>query len=107
MDDTQTTLTPDRPFRIPTIAWVAAGGLVAALVAIFVFKVAAGTVLIYGLFGLMALSHLFMHGGHGSHGGHAGHNADGQRQLSATDADGPTNAAQSKDEHAGHSGGCC
>lgn len=104
MEHTTPTVTPDRPFRIPTTAWVVAAALVAALVAIFVFKVALGTVLIYGLGGLMIFSHLFMHGGHGSHGGHGGH---GQRTDSATNVDGPAGAAQSKDEHAGHSGGCC
>ncbi len=54
--------------RIPTAVWVLLAAVVAALLAIFVFKVAVGTVLTYGFLGLMVLSHFFMHGGHGSHG---------------------------------------
>ena len=101
------TITEDRPFRVPTAAWVAAAGLVAALVAIFVFKVAMGTVLVYGFIGLMVFSHLFMHGGHGSHGGHGGHAENEQRTGAAANVGGPAGAAESKDKHAGHSGGCC
>ncbi len=90
--------TPGRTFRIPPVVWVTAVvGLVAALVAVFAFKVAVGTVLTYGFFGLMMLSHLFMHGGHGSHGGHAGHGPAAETQKAAGD---------SNDSPAGHSGGC-
>ena len=56
--------------RIPTAVWVLLAAVVAALLAIFVFKVAVGTVVTYGFLGLMVLSHFFMHGGHGSHGAH-------------------------------------
>jgi len=97
MDHTASTTTSDRPFRIPTIVWLIAAGLVAALVAVFVFNVALSTVISYGLIGLMILSHLFMHGGHGSHGSHAGH-AGTQSNADAS--------ADQKDTHAGHSGGC-
>ena len=67
---TSSTITPERPLRIPRAIWVIGAGLVAALLAIFVFKVAVGTVFTFSLFGLMAFSHLFMHGGHGSDSGH-------------------------------------
>lgn len=56
--------------RIHTAVWVLLVAVVLALLAIFVFKVAVGTVLSYGFLGLMILSHFFMHGGHGSHGAH-------------------------------------
>jgi len=56
--------------RIPTAAWVLLAAVVIALIAIFVVKVAVGTVLTYGFLGLMVLSHLFMHRGHGAHGAH-------------------------------------
>jgi hypothetical protein len=54
--------------------WLIAVGLVSALVALFVFKVALDTVLTYSFIGLMLFSHLFMHGGHGSHSGHGQRN---------------------------------
>ena len=107
MEQITPTITPDRPFCIPTAVWVGAAGLVAALVAIFVLKVAPGTVLTYGLIGLMAFSHLFMHSGHGSHSGHSGHAGNEGRTGAAANVDGPVDVAESKDKHAGHSGGCC
>ena len=86
----------DRPLRIPPIVWFLGLGLIAALVAIFVFNVALSTVAYFGFIALMVGSHLFMHGSHGGHGGSAGHQH------------GPaSNAAESdKNEHAGHTGGC-
>lgn len=56
--------------RIPNAAWVLLAAVVVGLLAIFVFKMAVGTVVTYGFLGLMVLSHFFMHGGHGSHGSH-------------------------------------
>lgn len=56
--------------RIPTAVWALLVAVVLGLLAIFVFKVAVGTVFTYGFLGLMILSHFFMHGGHGSHGAH-------------------------------------
>lgn len=56
------------PVRIPPAVWVLLAAVVLGLLAIFVFKVAVGTVVTYGFLGLMVMSHLFMHGGHGSHG---------------------------------------
>lgn len=97
---TPSTITPDRPFRIHPAVWLIAAGLIAALAAIFVFKVAVGTVITYGLVGLMILSHLFMHGGHGSHGGHGGHGG------APANKDGATSDTQSKDGQAGNSGSC-
>jgi fatty acid desaturase len=82
-------------FRIPTVAWVLLVAVAATLLAIFVFKVAVGTVLTYGFLGLMVLSHLFMHGGHGAHGAHSD-------QSNSLD-DARTNTDQ-KSTHTGHSG---
>ena len=80
--------------RIPTTVWFLGFGLVAALVALLVFKVAVGTVVSYSFFTLMMGSHFFMHG---SHGGHAGAGQPGH----------PTEAIRSnKDQSTGRSGGC-
>lgn len=62
--------TPSNKFRIQPLLLIAISGLLAALVAIFVFKVAVGPVLNYGLIGAMILSHFWMHTGHTGHGGH-------------------------------------
>lgn len=86
----------DRPLRIPPIVWVLGGGLIAALVAIFIFNVAVNTVVYYGFIALMIGNHFFMHGSHGGHGGPAGH------QHGST-----SNTAESnKNEHSRHTGGC-
>ena len=86
----------NRPLRIPPIVWVLGGGLIAALVAIFVFNMAVNTVVYYGFIALMIGSHFFMHGSHGGHGSSAGHQHDTT-----------SNAAQSnKNEQSGHTGGC-
>ena len=90
------TLAPDRRSRIPTALWVILAGLAAALVAIFVFKVAVGTVITFGLIGLMMFSHLIMHGGHSSHSTHSDH--------TSSEAE-TSNDADQKSTHAGH-GGC-
>ena len=60
----------DRRLRQPAVVWVMSAGIVATLLAAFLFKVAVGTIETYGFFGLMVLSHLFTHRGHGSHGAH-------------------------------------
>ena len=83
----------DRPLRIPPIVWFLGLGLIAALVAIFIFNVAFSTVVYYGFIALMLGSHFFMHGSHGGHGGH---------QQNST----PINADANKNEHSGHTGGC-
>lgn len=83
-------------FRIPTLAWVLLAAIVLGLLAMFVFKVAVGTVFSYGILGLMILSHLFMHGGHGSHGAHT-------NQADSTPGDGIKTDQDSSS--AGH-GGC-
>ena len=80
----------DRPLRIPPVVWVLGGGLIAALVAIFVFNVAVNTVVYYGFFALMMGSHFFMHGSHGSH------------QHGST----LNNTDSSKNEHSKHTVGC-
>ena len=79
--------------KIPPVVWLLGVGLLAAVIAIFVFNVAVNTVVYYGFFALMMGSHFFMHG---SHGGPAGH------QHGATS----NNADTNKHEHSGHSGGC-
>jgi len=66
-------LTPSNKFRIPTLGLIAIVGLLIALVAIFVFKIAVGPVLNYGLFAIMILSHFWMHAGHGNHSEHQEH----------------------------------
>ncbi len=86
----------DRPFRIPPIVWLLGIGLIAALVAIFVFNVAVSTVAYYGFFVLFAGSHFFMHGSHGGHGGSQGH-------QHGTVSNG---AESDKNEHSRHTGGC-
>ena len=91
----------DRPLRIPPIVWFLGLGLIAALVAIFIFNVAFSTVTYYGFFALMIGSHFFMHGSHGGHGSSAGHQHG--PASNATEAD---SAESDKNEHAGHTGGC-
>jgi len=91
----------DRPVRIPLITWFLGIGLIAALVAIFVFNVAINTVAYYGFFALMIGSHFFMHGSHAGHGGHTGNT--GQQAGAASN---PSEVDKNKNEHAGHSGGC-
>ena len=66
-------LTPSNKFRIPTVGLITIIGILIALVAIFVFKVAVGLVLNYGLIAAMILSHFWMHAGHGNHGDHQEH----------------------------------
>jgi len=86
----------DRPFRIPAIVWVLGGGLIAALVAIFVLNVAVNTVAYYGFIALMMGSHFFMHGSHSGHGGLARH------QHGSTS----NNTDSTKNEQSRHTGGC-
>lgn len=82
----------DRPLRIPPMVWFLAAGLLAALVAMYVFAVPLSRVGYYGLFAFFIGSHFFMHGSHAGH---------GTRDSTAAGA-----ASSSQDEHAGHSGGC-
>ena len=77
---TPTSMGSTRLLGIPTVVWVILFGVAAALVAIFVLKVATSTVLTYGFLSLMLLHHMFMHGGHASHGAH-----DSQTSLKAGD----------------------
>jgi hypothetical protein len=101
---TPSVIEPDRPLRISPAVWLIGVGLITALLAVFVFKVAAGTVITYSFIGLMLVSHLFMHGGHGSHGGHSD---QAQRQDPSSTVDGPArqSSTPSKDDPVGHSGG--
>jgi hypothetical protein len=82
--------------RISKAVWIILAALVIALVAIFIFKVAIGTVVSYGFFGLMMSSHFLMHGGHGSHGAQTGQD---NSQIVGNAEPGQ------KESHAGH-GGC-
>ena len=86
----------DRPLRIPPIVWILGAALVAALVAIFIFKVSVGNVIYYGAFLLMIGSHFFMHGSHGGHGNSSGHQHDSMSNTTESN----------KNEHSGHTGGC-
>lgn len=61
------------PLRIRPLAWFLGLGLIAALTAIIIFKVATGTVFYYGLLVLMIGGHFFMHGSHAGHGSSQGH----------------------------------
>lgn len=67
-------VSPDSQFRIPPFVWVLAAGVLIGGIAILIFKVAVGTVISYGFFGIMMLSHFFMHGNHGSHNNRSGNN---------------------------------
>jgi len=89
-------VSPDSQFRIPKFVWVLAAGVLIGGISILVFKVAVGTVLYYGLFGFMMLSHFFMHGNHGSHKNQSANN---------TLQNGP-NDQPDKQDHKSHSGGC-
>lgn len=86
----------DRPLRIPPIVWFLGVGLIAALVAIFVFNVAVNTVVYYGFIALMLGSHLFMHGAHGGHGSPAGHDHNSVSNTSESN----------QNDRSNHSGGC-
>ncbi len=91
----------DRPVRIPPIVWFLGLGLIAALVAIFIFNVAFSSVVYYGFIALMLGSHFFMHGSHGGHGSSAGHQhgpASNATESDKVDSD--------KNERAGRTGGC-
>lgn len=63
-------ITPSKKFHISKLALIAIAGVIAALLAIFIFKVKPGLVLNYGLLGAMILSHFFMHAGHGDQSHH-------------------------------------
>lgn len=91
----------DRPVRIPPIVWFLGLGLIAALVAIFIFNVALSTVAYYGFFALMMGSHFFMHGSHGGHGRSAGHQHGPASNAAESDQ-----VESDKNKHAGHTGGC-
>lgn len=62
--------TPTNKVQIQPLVLITIAGLLAALVANFVFKVAVGHVINYGLIGAMILSHFWMHAGHAGHGQH-------------------------------------
>ena len=80
--------------QIPGVVWFLGLGLVIALAAVLVFKVAIGTGVSYGLFTVMMGSHFFMYGAHG-------------HSASAEPTHPPATAARSdSDQAAGHAGGC-
>lgn len=98
MEQHNTSLTSDTTsqIRIPTTVRVLLATIVIGLLAIFVFKVAVGTVVTYGFLGLMVFSHLFMHGGHGSH---------SAQSNQADSRVGDSTQANQNDTHTGQ-GGC-
>jgi len=61
---------PTNKVQIQPLVLITVAGLLAALVAVFVFKVAVGQVINYGLIGAVILSHFWMHAGHAGHGQH-------------------------------------
>ena len=81
----------DRPVHIPLISWFFGLGLIAALVAIFIFNVSINTVAYYGIISFMLGSPLFfrVHG-------HCGH------QHNAT----PNAAGPNDNDSARRSGAC-
>jgi hypothetical protein len=89
-------LSGNRTLRIAMI--VIGISLVVGLSAIFVFKVAPGSVLTFGLIGLFMASHLFMHGGHGGHDDHSQHT---QSVDQTTDAVAQTNQKNKPTVHTG------
>jgi len=89
-------VSPDSQFRIPPFVWVLVAGVLIGGIAILVFKVAVGTVISYGFFGIMMLSHFFMHGNHGSH-----NNRSDNNTLQSGPGD-----QQSSQDNKGHSSGC-
>lgn len=93
-------LTPSSKFRIPTVGLIVIAGILIAMVAIFVFKVAVGQVLNIGFIVLMLTSHFWMHGSHGNHNKHQEQTDpfNGSNQLS-------TVPVENKDQQ-NHSHGC-
>lgn len=117
---------PEDNRRFPVTAVLIAVAIFAAAAAILVFKVPVTTVLYFGFFGFMLLSHFFMHRGHGAHDGHDqgtspseqsgehAHTDPNSSQISEHNhADGPAQpgnpektSEKDSDSHKGHSG-CC
>lgn len=97
-----------RQTKIPLVVWLLGIGLIAALIAIFIFNVAVSTVAYYGFLVFLAGGHFFMHGSHGGHGngdhGNSGDSAEHQHGgpvSNAVESDKPD-----KNERSGHTGGC-
>jgi len=89
----------NRPTRVRPIVWFFGIGLLAALVAIFVFNVDVSTVAYYGFLAFVVGGHFFMHGSHRGHGGSAGHEYG--PESNAIEAD-----KRDNNTHSGHTGGC-
>jgi len=104
--------TPER-LPLPVWAWLLFGGLIAAVIAVFIFSVPLKTVGTWGLIAVLVGSHFFIHGSHGGHGaatGHAGH-SDHHNQGVAASQDSPMDGPQEDKETSPDSGeshhGCC
>lgn len=95
----QNTNMTKRQTNIPPVIWLLGIGLIAALVAVFVFNVAVSTVVYYGFFVFMIGSHFFMHGGHGGHSGAGGHQHGPVSNVAESDK-------SDTNKHSGHTGGC-
>jgi uncharacterized membrane protein YgcG len=98
----QNTVITQRQMNIPPIVWCLGIGLVIALIAIFVFKVAVGTAAYYGLLVVMIGGHFFMHTGHSGHGRHGG--SGGHQRSPKSDA--VESDRSDTNKHSGHPGGC-
>jgi hypothetical protein len=93
-------LTPVNKFRMPIPGIIAIAGLLIALVAIFVFKVALALVLNYGFFAVMLLSHFWMHGSRG-------HNNNRQENSTASNESNQLNTISVKNNDSqNHGHGC-
>jgi hypothetical protein len=117
---------PEEDRKFPVAAVLISVAIFSAAAAILVFKVPISTVLYFGFFGFMILSHFFMHGGHGAHGGHNQDSTPSEQndenvhpnrninQISEdSHVDGPAQPSnpektteKDSDSHKGHSG-CC
>jgi hypothetical protein len=123
MNPTPSSISPEESRKFPVTTLLVAIGILAAAAAILVFDVPTGTVLAYAFFGLMLLSHLFMHRAHGGHDHSASANQPNPEQLRSStgvsqvqehshldepdpQAGSQTGAKKDPNSHQGHSG-CC
>lgn len=128
MDHLHDSDAPEESRKFPVKTFAIGIVVLAAVSAVLVFKVPVGTVLLYGLVGIMMFSHLFMHSGHGGHdhgsspdqqSSQHSHNDPNVRSINGLNqADGPTREndpisdgdkeqdPSQENSHKGHSG-CC
>lgn len=93
---------PDRPWRLPSVVWIVAVGLLIALLAILFFNVPVGTVVTWGIFVALMFGSHFLHGGHGNH-----DSGYGQQSNPSSDGSDQVYAAQAiKADQTNHRHGC-